>query len=288
MSGPTPVSIVPDPHFIEGPSGPLFTVTYAPPGADQSAHAGALILPPFAEEMNRSRRMMALLGRALAARGIVATVLDLYGTGDSAGDFAEARWESWLRDAAAARDWLSARAQGGLSYIGIRLGACLALELAGQAPAPERLALWSPVLRGDQMINQFLRVRALAGIGQTGGPAGPPAGLKESAKDLRERLRGGEVLEIAGYALHPELAAAIEGLRLAEQAAACPCPMTWLELAGETGAAPTPAVAQALEAVRGAGVAIDFETLAGDPYWSIEETVVVEALIARTAALWPQ
>lgn len=284
MSGPTPVPIIPDPQFIEGPSGPLFTVTYAPPDAGSGTAPGALILPPFAEEMNRSRRMMALLGRALAARGMTATVLDLYGTGDSAGDFAEARWDIWLRDAAAARDWLSTRVQGGLSYIGIRLGACLALELASQAPAPERLVLWSPVLRGDQMINQFLRVRALAGIGQTGGQSGP----KESAKDLRERLRGGEVLEIAGYALHPELAAAIEGLRLAELAAGCPSPLAWMELAGEAGAAPSPAVAQALETVQGAGAAIEFDTLAGDPYWSIEETVVVEALVARTTALWPQ
>ena len=269
MSGPTPVHIEPGPRFIEGLSGTLFTVTSALAEADPGTLPGALILPPFAEEMNRSRRMMALLGRALAARGVAATVLDLYGTGDSAGDFSEARWDTWLQDAAAARDWLNDRVQGGLSYVGIRLGACLALVLARQELAPEHLVLWSPVLRGDQMINQFLRVRALAGIGQTGGPAGP----KESAKDLRARLRGGEVMEIAGYALHPELAAAIEGLRLTELAAGYPCPMTWLELAGEAGAAPTPTVAQALETLRGARVAIDFETLAGDPYWSIAETV---------------
>src|SRR3546814_1526626 len=63
-------------------------------------------------EMNRSRRMAALQARALAALGIDVLLLDLFGTGDSAGDFRDARWEIWREDAMAAVAWLGARCGG--------------------------------------------------------------------------------------------------------------------------------------------------------------------------------
>lgn len=269
----------PEPHFIDGPHGPLFAVFYPAEGAAAYGAPGVLVLPPFAEEMNRSRRMMALLGRALAARGVAVLVLDLFGTGDSGGEFSDGRWDTWRADAEAARAWLGRRTTGGPSLLGLRLGACLALELAKGGEAPARVVLWNPVLRGDLMLNQFLRVRALAGIAQeqTGG---------ETAKALRARLRAGETLEIAGYALHPELAEALETLRLAQLGEGCPAPIDWFEVAAEAGSPPPPASAAAIETLRAAGVRVAYESVSGEPFWNIEETVVVEPLLAATAALW--
>ena len=128
----------PVPLFLDGPEGRLFAMFYPPAGEVRGDRPGdyrpgderpaALFLPPFAEEMNRARYMAALLGRSLAARGVGCLALDLHGTGDSEGDFADARWEIWRRDAVAARDWLAGQGYASVSVVGLRLGACLALD----------------------------------------------------------------------------------------------------------------------------------------------------------------
>jgi len=89
-----------DAFFLDTADGPRFCLFHAPSGECR----GALVyIHPFAEEMNRSRRMAALQARALAAQGIGVLLLDLHGCGDSAGDFGDASWDGWLRDIAAAR-----------------------------------------------------------------------------------------------------------------------------------------------------------------------------------------
>src|SRR3546814_18352731 len=115
--------------------------------------------------MNRSRRMAALQARALAALGIDVLLLDLFGTGDSAGDFRDARWEIWREDAMAAVAWLGARCGGRVGLWGLRLGTLLAAEVAAEMQAP-RLLLWQPVLSGERHLTQFLRLRVAAGLGK--------------------------------------------------------------------------------------------------------------------------
>jgi pimeloyl-ACP methyl ester carboxylesterase len=77
---------------------------------------------PFAEEMNKSRRMAALQSRALAAQGYAVLQIDLFGCGDSGGDFATRRGRNGAttsrRDAMAA-----ARVSGAITLWGLRLGA---------------------------------------------------------------------------------------------------------------------------------------------------------------------
>ena len=122
-----------EPLFLVGSAGPLFAVYHAP-APTGPAVGGLIYLPPFAEEMNRSRRMAALQARSLAASGIGVLLLDLYGTGDSGGEFAAARWRIWLDDVATAADWLVARLPGPLGLLGLRLGGMLAAAAAVAAP----------------------------------------------------------------------------------------------------------------------------------------------------------
>ncbi len=61
------------------------------------------MLPPFAEEMNKCRRMMALTAYALQAAGLDVLFVDLFGTGDSGGDFADGSLEVWRSDLHARR-----------------------------------------------------------------------------------------------------------------------------------------------------------------------------------------
>src|SRR5579875_280343 len=110
-----------EPLFLAGPAGPIFATYYA---ARRTIGRGLSLVyvPPFAEEMNCSRRMAALQARRLADIGIGALLIDLYGTGESGGGFADARWRTWLGDIAAAAIWLKSRTSDRSVYGGSALG----------------------------------------------------------------------------------------------------------------------------------------------------------------------
>jgi alpha/beta superfamily hydrolase len=91
--------IGPEPHFIAGHGGQLFALHF--PSEKPSGRA-LLVLPPFAEELNKTRRMLSLAARALQNAGHEVLLVDLYGTGDSAGDFADASFRGWSADLQAA------------------------------------------------------------------------------------------------------------------------------------------------------------------------------------------
>ena len=114
--------------FLPGSQGAIFAI-YHPPASGVIERGGVLYAPPFAEEMNKARRMAALQARRLAAAGFGVLIPDLYGCGDSGGDFAEARWDIWRDDLSRCRDWLRGRGHHRLVLWGLRLGALLAAEL---------------------------------------------------------------------------------------------------------------------------------------------------------------
>jgi hypothetical protein len=99
---------------------------------------------------------------------------------------------------------------------------------------------------------------------------------------LRESLRGGAAQEIGGYDLHPELAAGIDALRLAELVPAV-ARVHCLEV---SGAEPrlTPASQRAMEAWRAKGLSVRAAAVAGEPFWSTLEITECEALLDATLA----
>ena len=56
------------------------------------------VIPPFAEEMNKSRHLVNAAMRQLATAGYSCFMLDNYGTGDSAGDLDQASIDIWRDD----------------------------------------------------------------------------------------------------------------------------------------------------------------------------------------------
>ena len=72
--------------FLQGARGRVFAVHFC---AAEAPRAHILFLPPFGEEMNRSRRHVAEAASAFAAAGWLVAVPDLFGTGDSAGEFVD-------------------------------------------------------------------------------------------------------------------------------------------------------------------------------------------------------
>ena len=259
--------------FLRAEPGHRFCIYRHP--ADGDAHRGIVYVHPFCEEMNKARRMAALQSRRLAAAGYAVLQVDLFGCGDSSGDFADARWDIWKQDLQVALGWLKSRVDGPLGLWGLRLGATLAADVARDPGLGiEELLLWQPVNNGEQFLTQFLRLRLAAemlaeGTAQTG------------VRELRETLARGVPLEIAGYDLHPGLAAEIEGLRLADLLPAVKR-VHWLEVTAQAEPKLSPLSQRALEAWRMKGLDVRAAAVTGEPFWSTIEVTECEALMAAT------
>lgn len=245
------------------------------PTAAAPRRGGAVCFPPFGEEMNRSRRMAALLGEALAARGVETLIFDPSGTGDSAGEFADALWEDWRDDGAAATAWLAERTGGPVAAVGVRTGAALALDCArSESGSIRRLVLWQPVPSGRVFLTQILRLRLAAAMND-------PA-RQETTKELRTRLALGETVEVAGYELTAEMADALETIRLADTPPPDGCPVHWIEVAGAPETPASPAGRGTIERWRAGGAAVTETVVAGPQFWAIQEITTAPALIEAT------
>lgn len=257
------------PFFLDTPLGARYCLFHAPSGQCR----GALVyIHPFAEEMNKSRRMAALQARALVELGYGVLQIDLGGCGDSEGEFGDARWETWKADIKAASTWLEQRLGQPVGLWGLRLGALLALDYARSTPVA-RLLLWQPVLQGSTFLTQFLRLRV----------AGSMLDATEAAsggtKELRAQLQAGEALEIGGYLLAPQLAAAIDGLDVAQMAPACPT--DWIEIVPSPERPMPPAAVRVAAAWEQAPV---MQKVASAPFWSSQEIVESYPVIFATCA----
>jgi exosortase A-associated hydrolase 2 len=259
--------------FLGSGAGQRFCLFHPPVGPCRGA---VLYVPPFAEELNRTRRMAALGARRLAAHGYGVLQIDLYGTGDSAGDFGDARWDLWQHDLHAGAAWLHARLAQPLTLWGLRLGALLALDYARTAAHPlAPMLLWQPVASGATYLTQFLRLRT------AGAMLGDEAGAQSGTKALRATLQAGQTLEIAGYDLAPALALAIDALP-APETMAPPAGAHWFEVLGAPGQAPGPAGARVAAAWQPHGAALHLHTVHGAPSWATSEIATVPALLDAT------
>lgn len=187
--------------FLGASTGQRFCLFYPPD--DGLVPLGAIVyVHPFAEELNRSRRMAALQARAFADAGYAVLQIDLYGCGDSSGEFGDATWDAWGEDVARACAWLRARVEGPLWIWGLRVGCLIAAEVAYRIDDLAGLLFWQPVFSGRQSLQQFLRIKIAEGMlsGQKG------AGVDH----LCRQLVRGEAVEVAGYLLPPALAAGLE------------------------------------------------------------------------------
>lgn len=266
-----------EPWFMETDRGRLFAVHHRP-AAHAPCYGQVLVVPPFNEEMNRCRSMVTLQAQALAAAGIGTLVLDLFGTGDSEGEYREGRWSLWLDNLRAGLAWLDRQPGPRRALLGIRMGVLLAADLLRQAddlPAPSLMA-WQPVVDGKQHFTQFLRIRLAANLDRDDLP-------KENTGSLRQHLAEGRTVEVGGYEIHPELAQAIDSARLDAWAPPPGTPVLWLEQVGPDATEPTPASRKVLAAWAMAGVTPEVIIYEDPPFWQVHErTVSPKALAATT------
>ncbi len=255
-------------------------LSYFPATVATTQRRDVIFLPPFAEKMNKARRMMTLQARSLAAAGIGALLIDLYGTGDSQGDFADARWEIWRKDVSVAMDWLRQQGSQSISCIGLRMGALLAMDLAQQNPlALEKVILWQPVLSGKNLLTQFLRLRITASNMESGKQ-------KETVDSLRARLASGESVEVAGYELTPELVASLDSVELAPLANSRSPPIRWFELLLSPESPLPPASRQVIEQWRAKKVDVSVSTITNMPFWDGRSITIAPKLLTATTGIF--
>lgn len=252
--------------FLSAPAGNLFAMYYRP---NESAPdlGDVLYVHPFAGEMAASRNVIAALSRNLAHLGFGVLTVDLFGCGDSSGDFREARWEIWREDLAAAVRWLQDQGRDRLNLWGLRLGALLAMDFAAQSGESfERIVLWQPVLSGQAMLTQFLHMNLdEMEIGAVGRQLTNP--------EYRKSLPAGQTIEVAGYELPSELIHAIDKISLEPLGNPLLGPIHWIEMCPKTESPLRPESSRLVEAWRAGGIPVSTHKLRGSPFWLFPHSV---------------
>jgi alpha/beta superfamily hydrolase len=116
---------------------------------DTRQNRGVLLCNPFGQEALRAHRLYRSLAERLARSGIDVMRFDYYGTGDSLGNDEEGELLGWSEDIHTAHDELIRRSSvREVCWVGIRLGATLALRSAATVSELTQLILIDPIIDG--------------------------------------------------------------------------------------------------------------------------------------------
>jgi exosortase A-associated hydrolase 2 len=275
MRSPESMTVSINPVFLEGERGRIFALHFYP-GSAPRAHL--VFLPPFCEEMNRCRHLVADQANRFAAAGYSCLILDPYGTGDSEGELADASWEGWRADALTAVRWCQEGCASPVVLWGLRLGALLALDMAATyAGQFAKLLLWQPVTNGKTYLTQILRTR----IAYLTGNGLPP----ETTEEMRLALQRGEHIEVAGYVLGGRLVGDIDGMTATSFASLSGTDIQWLQQSSRTDEAPSAAVQKVVDQLVVQGNTVAVIPFQSPPLWQLSERADCSQLLEKTSAL---
>lgn len=265
------------PFFLAADAGRVgqrLCVLHEPVG---SPSALVVHLHAFAEEMNKSRRMVALQSRALAQRGVAVLTIDLLGCGDSGGEFSDAGWDAWLTDADLAVHWMQSRWQAPLWLWGLRAG-CLLAAAAARRHTHSHLLLWQPPAAGKAVLQSFLRLK-IAGQLTSG-----DAGGKRLTESLRQQLAAGDAVDVAGYRLPAAVAQGLEAASL-DPGTGTGRRALWLEVASRETPELLPASTPAVARLKAQGWIVQTRAVRGPSFWQTTEIEDAPELVSASCEL---
>ncbi len=221
-----------------------------------------LYIPPFAEELNKSRAMVSSAAKLFAQNGQSVLLLDLFGCGDSEGNIEQITWQQWQQNITDAIVWLQQQGYQNIALWGLRLGCLLIADYLKQTQQQfSAILFWQPVSKGRMYIKQFVRLRIAAGV------------LKEhpeSIKDLRKIIDQRGKIEIMGYLLQQTLINAIEKTEIS---AINHQKIGWFEVSSSETAkgieALLPATQKRLETWNQSNLIM--QNIQGEPFWQTIE-----------------
>jgi exosortase A-associated hydrolase 2 len=232
-----------------------------------------LVIPPFAEEMNKSRHLVNAAMRQLATAGYSCFMLDNYGTGDSGGDLDQARIDIWRDDLYQLLLLLLQQGYQSVSFIAVRFGVIQLFDLLNKYSSPlpvQQLVLWQPVFDVGKLWQQFVRLKVAEAMA---------AGNKTSQKALEQQLNNGENIEIAGYPISPAFYHSLLNINSSIPAQLNSVNLHWLETSQlDNVALPVQKMREQLQQ----HCQLNYTQLKAEPYWQTAELASAEQLIALT------
>ncbi len=271
----TDKSIAYAPQFL-GPPGQRYFIHRVLPASTAKAHL--VYVPPFGEEMNRCRSLVAQQARRFAKAGYAVTLVDFVGTGDSDGELRDVGLDDWYANLDATLAFVRSQSVLPVHLWGMRLGGLLALDYARRHPSDiDNILLWQPVTGAKLYVTQILRQR-VASLMVRELPA-------ETTKEIRQRLAEGEVVEVAGYSLGGKLLDDLEAIELGAMSDICKGTVHWLEHVMEAGKEPGVAANRALEQLRQLGNTVEMATFCDPQIWQIHERDEAPQLLEITSGL---
>ncbi|MDX1732979.1 MAG: hydrolase 2, exosortase A system-associated [Halioglobus sp.] len=266
------------PRFL-GEAGRRFFLTQFRAEAGPRAHV--LFIPPFGEEMNRCRALVAEQSRLLAQSGYHCTVLDFFGTGDSEGELAQASLDIWYGNIELALNTLRREEPAPVVLWGLRLGALIAAGFVGShEPDCREMLLWQPVTSGKRYINQLLRQR-VASLVNSGLPP-------ETTAEIRQRMQEGQRVEISGYFVSEPLVSELEALSLAAAGGAGIDRIHWLENIEQEGDTLSTAGGKMVDKLKEQGVDVQVSLFRGPPLWQLHKRDALPELMQQTRSILVQ
>ena len=266
--------VIIEPRFM-GPEGARFFTTRFSCGGSRG---NIVFIPPFAEEMNRCRSLVATQARSFARSGYDCTLIDFFGTGDSDGELVDCTLTVWYDNIRAAIESAQLESDAPVILWGLRLGGLLALDYASKNPGSIRdIILWQPVNAAKVYVTQMLRQRVASLMVRDLPP--------ETTTEIRKRLNAGEIVEIAGYEVGGALLSDIEKIDVAAIAEVCSGGVFWLEHVMERGKDIGVASRRAVDQLSDSGVPVDVHTFSDPPIWLIHERDFAPQLLAATDSL---
>ncbi len=269
--GSAPVESIP--FQLAADNGHRFCLLHRPRGT--TTRGALLFLPPFAEEMNRSRRAVAESARVFAGAGFAVLQIDLRGSGDSTGELEEVSWNDWLVDAERGLEWLQREFSVPCWLWGLRSGTLLATAMLARTPHRD-LLLWQPVFSGQQFVNQFLRLRVAREMANEPGERG-------NVQALRAALSGGATVEVAGYSLRRELLDGFDAATL-DLPARHQRHVVLLEVSSREPPALSPRADACVSEWRAQGASVECDVVKGNAFWQTQEIEESPALASRSCA----
>jgi exosortase A-associated hydrolase 2 len=183
-------------YFKNSSGKELFGVIHYP---EKQGSKGVLFCHPLFEEKLHVHRVLVDFSRLLASSGFAAMRFDYYGDGDSEGEFEESTVESRLIDISSALKFFKQKTSiQRVALLGIRFGATLAAILTEKERGVDALVLWSPVLKGNDYIQQLLRINLAEQVVVH-------KNVLYTRQELVKGLDEGRRINIEGYEISKEL-----------------------------------------------------------------------------------